>query len=115
MFCVFSKYPLKPGLTRDVALEEIKETLNWYKGKEGLIRKYIALNWEGMYGYGVYLWSDKDAAEAFYAHARKVIKEQTGGEPEIIFFDTPFVVDNKEGLVYQDGEVIEDFTPAAAA
>jgi hypothetical protein len=110
MITVISKFQIRPGLTRDVALDEIQETIGWYQGREGCIRKYICMNWDEGYGYGVYLWSDRGLAEAFYAEATKEIERQTGAPPEITFFDTPVVVDNAAGQVIVDGQVTE-FAP----
>lgn len=101
---VFSKYPLRPGLTKETALAEIQETIHVYKGREGVVRKYICLDWENRIGYGVYLWNDRAAAEKFYDFARPIIAKQVGAEPEILFFDTPVIVDNASGEVFIDGE-----------
>ncbi|MFN3258698.1 MAG: monooxygenase [Ilumatobacter sp.] len=107
MITVFSKFQLRPELTREQAVEEIKETIAWYRGREGCLRKYICLNWEERSGYGVYLWSDRTLAEAFYAQATAEIERQTGATPEILFFDTPVIVDNTTDEVFIDGELVE--------
>lgn len=106
MITVFSKYPLREGLTREQAIEEIKETIPVYKGRKGVIRKYICLDFEKRIGYGVYLWEDRKLAEEFYAMARPIIARQVGAEPEILFFDTPVIVDNATGEVIVDGEPV---------
>lgn len=108
MITVFSKFPLREGLTRDQAMEEIQETIGWYKGREGCIRKYVCLNWEERYGFGVYLWEDRALAEEFYARATAEIERQTGATPEILWFDTPVIVDNSTGEVFIDGELTVD-------
>jgi hypothetical protein len=108
MITVFSKFQLRPGLTRELALEEIQETIDWYKGREGCVRKYICLNWEERYGFGVYLWESRELAEAFYAQAAVEIERQTGAAPEILYFDTPVIVDNSTGEVFVDGKLVDD-------
>jgi len=108
MITVFSKFQLRPGLTREVAMEEIQETIGWYKGREGCTRKYICLNWEERYGYGVYLWESRELAEEFYAQATKEIERQTGATPEILYFDVPVIVDNLTGEVFVDGELVDE-------
>lgn len=80
-------------------MKEINETIPVYKGRAGLIRKYICLNFEEQYGLGIYLWQDRALAEKFFAFARAKIREQTGSEPEITLLDTPVIVDNLTGEV----------------
>ncbi len=113
MITVFSKFQLRPGLSREQAVAEIQETIDWYRGREGCIRKYICLNWDERYGYGVYLWESREVAEQFYAVATAEIERQTGAKPEIIYFDTPVVLDNSTGELFLDGERSE--FPATAA
>jgi hypothetical protein len=110
---VFSKYPLRPGLDRETALKEIQETIHVYKGRDGVIRKYICLDWDNRVGYGVYLWNDREKAKAFYDFARPIIARQVGAEPEIMFFDTPIIVDNLTGEVIIDGEIQAEATVTA--
>ncbi|MFM2042524.1 MAG: hypothetical protein RLY86_1100 [Pseudomonadota bacterium] len=113
MITVFSKYPLRPGLTREQAIAEIQETIHVYKDRPGVIRKYICLDWDRRVGYGVYLWSDRALAEKFYEMARPIIARQVGAEPEITFLDTPIIVDNASGEVIVDG-VVRDTAPVAS-
>lgn len=42
---------------------------------------------------GIYLWDNREKAEAFCARVNQMIAEQTGSEPEITFMDTYVVVD----------------------
>lgn len=112
MITVFSKFPLRPGLDRETAKAEVLETVEWYRQREGCIRKYIVFNWDERYGYGVYLWRSRAEAEAFYTEAVPIIEAQVGRRPEIMYFDTPVVLDNAEGIVMVDGEVIERFEPS---
>jgi hypothetical protein len=114
MITVFSKFPLRSGLDRGTAVAEVLETVGWYRRRPGCIRKYIALNWDEGYGYGVYLWRSRAEAEAFYAEAVPVIEAQVGRRPDITYFDTPVVLDNADGVVVVDGQVVERFEPSAA-
>ncbi|MGF1661971.1 MAG: monooxygenase [Kineosporiaceae bacterium] len=113
MITVFSKFPLRPGLDRETATAEVLETVDWYRGRRGCIRKYIVFNWDERYGYGVYLWRSRAEAEAFYAEAVPIIEAQVGRAPEITSFDTPVVLDNAYGVVVVDGDVVERFEPSA--
>jgi hypothetical protein len=50
---------------------------------------------DGPTGGGVYLWKDRESAERLYTDEwRKALKERLGAEPEILYFDTPVLVDN---------------------
>ncbi len=102
MITAFSRFRLPPGLNREQILADIQHSLPMYKGRDGLIRKYICIDIEQGVGTGVYLWNDRAKAEAFFAIARAKIKEQTGSEPEISYMDTPVVVDNLTGEVAID-------------
>ena len=54
-------------------------------------------------GGGVYLWESRAAAEKVYTPAwRKMIADRYGAEPEILFFETPVVVDNVVSKVLTD-------------
>jgi hypothetical protein len=99
MITAISKFKLRPGLTHEKAIEEIKETIPVYKGRPGLVRKYICLDFEKGYGCGIYLWKTREQAEQFFAFARAKIREQTGSDPEITLLDTPVIVDNLTGEV----------------
>lgn len=99
MITAISKFRLRPGLTRQTAIEEIKETIPVYQGRPGLVRKYICLDFDNGYGCGIYLWETRQQAEQFFTFARAKIREQTGSEPEITLLETPVIVDNLTGTI----------------
>jgi hypothetical protein len=103
MLTAISKFRLREGITREEALDDIEESLPAYKGRAGLIRKYIGLDLERGEGRGIYLWESREAAEPFFQFAREMIKKQTGFEPEIEFWETPVIVDNGEDSVWIEG------------
>lgn len=100
MITAISKFKLRPGLSRSELLADIQHTIPVYKGRPGLVRKYICLNVDEGWGCGVYLWESREQAEQFFAFARAKIREQTGSEPEITLLDTPVIVDNLTGAVH---------------
>lgn len=104
MITAISRFQLRPGLSREEALAEIHETIPVYRGRDGLVRKYICLNFEERWGCGIYLWKTRAQAEAFFAFARAKIREQTGSEPEITLLETPVIVDNLAGTIETDHE-----------
>lgn len=99
MITAICKYSLRDDLTPAEAMKEMKETIHVYKGRPGLIRKYICVNMEEKYGCGIYLWEDRASAEAYFADAVPVMREQLGCEPEVTYFFTPLVLDNVTGDV----------------
>jgi hypothetical protein len=99
MYVGISKFRLPPGLDRAAVLADIQKTIPVYQGRDGLVRKYIAIDWERREGQGIYLWDDRVKAETFYAFARAKIREQTGAEPEITILEAPVIVDNALGSV----------------
>ena len=85
------------GISREELLTRFRKSIPVYKGREHLLRKYICFDMEAHRGLGVYLWDDRAAADAFYEIARPMIKEETGYDPVVEFFDTPIIVDNVTG------------------
>jgi hypothetical protein len=66
-----------------------------YQEAPGLIRKYYLLSEDGGTVGGVYLWKSKEDAERLYTEQWKsFIKEKYGGEPAIVYFHSPVIVDN---------------------
>ena len=104
MLTVLVECPVREGMTREQAMEMVRETTHVYEGYPGLVRKYVCFDFERRINYGVYLWEDRTSAEAFYAMARPIIVEQVGGEPIINYFDTLVVVDNAASEIVVDGK-----------
>ena len=96
MITAFVRFPLPPGVTRDDATALFEKSAPNYRGVPGLVRKYYLFG-EDRVGGGVYLWQSREIAERFYSAAwRSTIRERYGSEPEILFFETPVIVDNAE-------------------
>jgi hypothetical protein len=93
-------FKLAPGETHDQALEEIRKTLPIYQAAAPeLVRKAIHLDADAGVGRSIYLWTDRAAAEAFFARASKMIEEKTGHAPEIEYLDCDILVDNTSGEI----------------
>jgi len=66
-----------------------------YEGLAGLVRKYYLFDEKTHTGGGVYLWESREAADKVYkADWKKMIAERYGAPPEIMYFDSPVIVDN---------------------
>ena len=97
MITVIVDWQAPPQANREQLIEEFSESIPLYKGRDHLIRKYIVYDPETNAGKGIYLWDDRAAAEAFYAMAAPKIREETGHDPVISYFETPILVDNQTG------------------
>ena len=70
----------------------------------GLIPKYYLFDGQGTAG-GCYLWESRAAADAVYTPEWKAyITERYGAAPEILYFETPVVVDNVIGEIQAAAE-----------
>ena len=77
-----------------------------YVGMTGLIRKYYVGTEDGAAVGGVYLWESRKHAEAVYDDAwRERVTAAYGSAPEMTWFETPVVVDNRHH------EVMDGSTP----
>ena len=99
MITVFVSFQLPEGANREQVMAGIKDSIPHYQDQDALVRKYICIDPERGRGRSVYLWRDRVAAEAFFAKAREVLRQQLGSEPEIEFWNTPVIVDNDKGSV----------------
>lgn len=87
---VFIKAPA--GLTRAQIDAGIQASVPTYQKIPGLIRKYFTVNPDG-FG-GMYLWTNRAAAEAWYSAAWAAqCKQRYGNECQVTWFDTPVQID----------------------
>jgi len=94
------RFRLPPGQTMEAALAEVARTVPLYQSAgPALIRKAIHLDIAAGTGTSVYHWSDRAAAEGFFAMAKKHIEAATGHAPEVELLDTHVYVDNASGTV----------------
>lgn len=83
------------GLSRADYAEHAARIAERFQSVPGLIRKQFLFSAEQGMGGGVYLWTDRAAAEVCYRGVwRENFRNAFGVEPEIVYFETPVVVDN---------------------
>lgn len=88
-----------PGMDRAAVLEDAKHTIPRWRANADLLRKHYILGDDGTGG-GVYLWPSKEAAQKGHDAAwREGVRQRTGAEPIIRYFDLLMVVDNENGSV----------------
>lgn len=74
-----------------------------YRNLAGLVRKYYLFDGATGTGGGVYLWQSRAAADRVYTPAwKQMIAERYGAAPEILYFDSPVIVDNASDEIIVD-------------
>jgi hypothetical protein len=90
------RFPLPAAVTADKYREMSRHAAPDFRKAAGLLSKHFLLAEDGRGGGGVYLWESREAAETFYASGfLAMIRERFGAEPQITYFETPVVVDNR--------------------
>lgn len=100
MITAIVRFKLPASVTKAKAAELFQGSAPKYQGLAGLVRKYYLFDASTGTGGGVYLWESRAAADKVYtAEWKKTIAERYGAEPEILYFDTPVIVDNDKSTV----------------
>jgi hypothetical protein len=74
-----------------------------YLNLPGLLRKNYFLSEDGMRAGGIYVWESKARAEEFYSPEwKKFVEEKYECPPEIVYVDSPVMVDNAAGKISVD-------------
>jgi hypothetical protein len=80
------------GIGRAQLEAGFKQSVPLYESIPGLVRKYYIV--DGSSFGGVYLWTDRASAEAWYSEAwRAKAKATYGVEPQLVWFDTPLQIE----------------------
>ncbi len=83
-----------PGVTRAQLEAGFRASVPIYQAIPGLIRKYFVVNADS-FG-GMYLWTDKAAAEAWYTPQWAAqCKARYGAECQVVYFDSPLQIDGR--------------------
>ena len=100
MISVLIQFTLPQPMPADKMAEISLGNAPMYKDMPGLVRKYYVRSEDGIRVGGMYLWESREAAEATYDDAwRTRVTETYGSPPEMTWFDTPVVVDNRAGEI----------------
>ena len=98
MITAVVQFDLPKPMSLEEAARTFEQTAPKYKNLPGLVRKYYLRSEDGRRAGGVYLWETRAAAEAVYSGEWKARVEQVyGSTPQIMWFDTPVIVDNQAG------------------
>jgi hypothetical protein len=87
--------PVPKGMPRAQLEGLFRQSIPEYAKLSGLVRKYYTIGDDGRAG-GIYLWSSRAAAEAWYSDAWRAGVLKTWGAPaEVSYFDVPAIVDGQ--------------------
>ena len=103
MITAITKFKLAQPITTDDAKDIFLSTAPNYKDIPGLFRKCYVVFEDGLSVGGIYLWNSRAEAEALYTESwRDFVREKYGSEPEIMYLETPVVVDNVAQKIIYD-------------
>ena len=85
--------PIPPGVEHDALVKLFDASQPQYRQIPGLIRKYYTIGDDRQAG-GIYLWTSRAAAEAFYSEAWRAAALKRWGKPAAVrYFEVPIVLD----------------------
>lgn len=106
MYCVMWTYEVPPELSEAAIRRLFSEVAENYLGVPGLIRKYFGFTEDASSVIGIYLWSSKAAADAFYSPAWMAgVTERWGAAPARHDWIVPVVTETAEGRVVTEDAV----------
>ena len=98
MITAIVQFKLPKPVSLDEATRMFEQTAPKYQNLPGLIRKYYLRSEDGRTAGGVYLWESRAAAEKVYSGEwRERVAKLYGNAPQVVYFDTPVIVDNLAG------------------
>jgi hypothetical protein len=87
-----------PAMSKAQLVENVKTTAHTYTGIPGLIRKYYGITPDAAALVGIYLWTNREAADAFYSPEwMATVTQRWGTPPQRQDWETPMVVESAEG------------------
>ncbi len=100
MIIAIVTFKLPKPVARDDISATFQSTAPRYLGMSGLLRKNYYVSDDGMRAGGVYVWESRERAEAVYnADWKATVASKYGSEPEIVYLDSPVMVDNTAGKI----------------
>ena len=98
MITAIVQFQLPAAVSLPDATRMFESTTPKYQNLRGLIRKYYLRSEDGRTAGGVYLWESRAAAEKVYSGEwRERVAKLYGNAPQVVYFDTPVIVDNQAG------------------
>ena len=104
MHCVLWTYAVPPALSEDAIRRQFEAVADRYLAVPGLIRKYFGFTEDAKSVMGIYLWTSRETAEAFYTPAWMAgVTERWGTAPVKTEWVVPVVAESAEGRVVSAG------------
>jgi len=83
---------------RFVIARRFRDAVPDYEHLPGLVAKAFTIDDDRRFG-GIYVWSDRTAATAYYSPAwRAGVRDRRGHDPDVVIFDAPFVVRGRTAI-----------------
>jgi hypothetical protein len=93
-------FNLPQPVSRAQIAETFQATAPRYLNLPGLMRKNYFVSEDGARAGGIYVWNSRADAEAMYSPQwRAFVTEKYGAEPQIVYLDSPVMVDNSSGTI----------------
>lgn len=103
MIVVIVTFKLPSPVTRARISETFQSTAPRYLGMPGLLRKNYWVSDDGSRAGGIYVWETRAQAEAVYnADWKAGVTTKYGSEPDIVYLESPVMVDNTAGRITVD-------------
>jgi hypothetical protein len=100
VYCVMWTYAVPPALSADAIRGQFAAVADRYLGVPGLIRKYFGVTEDATSVIGIYLWTSREAANAFYSPDWMAgVTERWGAAPVKSEWIVPVVAESAEGRV----------------
>ncbi len=100
MIVAIVTFRLPKPVTLAEATATFQSTAPKYQGLAGLLRKNYVLSEDGTRAGGVYFWETRADAERVYtADWKKVVEAKYGSPPSVEYFNSPVMVDNRDGTI----------------
>lgn len=100
MFTTVVQFRLPAAITKDEAARRFQSSAPKYRDLPGLIRKHYIVSEDGRIAGGVYHWRSRTDAERVYSGEwRERVEQLYGAKPDILWFDSPVMVDNVSGEI----------------
>jgi hypothetical protein len=100
VYCVLWTYDAPPELSEDAIRRQFSAVADRYLGVPGLVRKYFGFTEDATSVIGIYLWTSREAADAFYSPEWIAgVTERWGSVPVRTDWIVPVVAESVEGRV----------------
>jgi hypothetical protein len=105
MYCVLWTYEAPPTLSEELIRQQFNAVADRYVGVPGLVRKYFGFTPDAKSVIGIYLWTSREAADAFYTPEwLSGVTERWGAPPVKTEWIVPVVAESLDGRVVSDSD-----------